>query len=174
MAVLTVARILEIPDAMSYQSLSNYEGSWRRFEIKEGRGANGKFIIISDYAHHPTEILATLKAVREKYPDKKIWCIFQPHQYQRTFYLLKDFIKVLRQVNIDKIIVTDIYDVAGREEKNINEKVNSQVLVEKIKRKNVVYMDKESAYTFAKEHVKEGQVLVIMGAGDIYKLVDRF
>jgi UDP-N-acetylmuramate--alanine ligase len=143
LAVLAVARILGIKDSITFKSLSEYKGSWRRFEIKNGSVNSNpsislrarKIIIVSDYAHHPAEILATLKAAREKYPDKKIWCIFQPHQYQRTFYLLKDFVKVLRQVPIDNIIITDIYDVAGREEEKISSNVNSENLVKKTARK---------------------------------------
>ena len=55
-----------------------------------------KITVVSDYGHHPNEILATLKAAREKYPNKKIWCVFQPHQHQRTYYLFNDFVKTFR------------------------------------------------------------------------------
>ena len=118
--------------------------------------------------------MATLKAVREKYGKKKIWCIFQPHQHQRTFYLFKDFVKLFRQVKIDNIIITDIYDVAGREEKNINMKVDSKMLVKKIARKNVQYLPMAEAEKLVKENIKNGEVLIVMGAGDVYKLVDKF
>ncbi len=185
LAVLAVARILHIKDAITFKVLSEYKGSWRRFEIKEGNVNGKKIIVVSDYGHHPNEVLATLKAAREKYPSnppsrkasegrRKIWLIFQPHQYQRTFYLLKDFVKVFRQVKIDTIIITDIYDVAGREEKKISNEVSSENLVKKIARKNATYMPTDQAEKFVKENIKNGEVLVIMGAGDIYKLVDKF
>ncbi|MDP2741676.1 MAG: UDP-N-acetylmuramate--L-alanine ligase, partial [bacterium] len=115
LSALQVARILEIPDEITFNAFSEFKGTWRRFEIKNGFVGKKKIIIISDYAHHPNEILATLKAAREKYPKKFIACVFQPHQYQRTHYLFNDFIKVFRSALIDEFIITDIYDVAGRE-----------------------------------------------------------
>jgi len=170
LATLSVARILGIKDSITFKALSEFKGSWRRFEIVKEK----PFTVISDYGHHPTEVTATLKAVREKYGKKNIWCIFQPHQHQRTFYLFKDFVKLFRNIKIDNIIITDIYDVAGREEKNINMKVDSQMLVKKIARKNVRYLAMNEAEKYVKENIKKGEVLVIMGAGDVYKIASNF
>jgi len=174
LAAMQVARILEIPDRVILRVLSEFKGTWRRFEEKEAKIASGKFKIVSDYGHHPNEIIATLQAAREKYKKRIIWCVFQPHQYQRTFYLFNDFVKVFRQAPIDKIIITDIYDVAGRETKKIKREVNAQKLVEKIKRKNIVYLPKDKIKDFIKNNIKPTTVLIIMGAGDIYKLADKF
>ncbi len=184
LAALTLARILKIPDKTSFQALSEYRGSWRRFEEKGLKIGNRTLKIISDYGHHPTEIKATLKAAREKYPKKKIWCVYQPHQYQRTYYLFKDFVKVFREAlrptrgkaPVDKLIITDIYDVAGREEKKIKEKVNSPKLVSTICRgqtsatPRVIYLAKEKILDYLKAYLKGGEVVIIMGAGDIYDL----
>jgi UDP-N-acetylmuramate--alanine ligase len=176
LAALTVARILKIPDKISFKALSEYHGSWRRFEIKQGILNKKQITVISDYAHHPTEIRVTLKAVREKYPKKEIWCVYQPHQYQRTYYLFDDFVKVFRRVPVDKLIITDIYDVAGREEKRIKKGVNSEKLVKAICRNlistNVIYLPKEDILDYLKKNLKGGEVVIIMGAGDIYELVD--
>ena len=174
LAVLETARILGVKDAVAFQSMSEYGGSWRRFEIFHKKLNAKSYTLISDYGHHPNEVAATLKAAREKYPERKIWLIFQPHQYQRTFYLFKDFVEVFRQAKIDQIIITDIYDVAGREEKKINKSVNSQKLVEGINKKYIRYLTIDKAEKFVKENIKSGQVLIIMGAGDIYKIVDNF
>ncbi|MFH1462544.1 MAG: UDP-N-acetylmuramate--L-alanine ligase [bacterium] len=176
LAVLTVARILGIKDKAIFSALASYKGCWRRFEEKTYKIPNTKYKIqvISDYGHHPTEVLATLKAAREKYPKKKIWCVFQPHQYQRTYFLFKDFVKSFRLSPIDKIIITDIYDVAGREEKKIKGKVNSEKLVKTAKRKNVIYMSKENILDYLKENISDFEVLIIMGAGDIYKIISNF
>ncbi len=178
LAALATARALKIPDKVSFKALSEYKGSWRRFEEKSLKVGKSKLKIISDYGHHPTEIKATLKAAREKYPKKKIWCVYQPHQYQRTFYLFNDFVKVLRQTQdkylADKIIITDIYDVAGREEKKIKKQVNSEKLAEITKKKNVIYLPKGKILGYIRKNAKEFDVLIIMGAGDIYKLVDSF
>ena len=128
LAALTVARALKIPDKISFKTLSEYRGAWRRFEITQTK----PFILISDYAHHPTKVRVTLKATREKFPKKKIWCVYQPHQYQRTFYLWNDFIKVFKNAPIDRLIITDIFDVAGREKEEIKKKINSKKLVKAI------------------------------------------
>lgn len=170
LAALQVARILGVKDSVSFKALSEFRGSWRRFEITKEK----PFTVISDYGHHPTEVMATLKAAREKFGKKKIWCIFQPHQHQRTYYLLKDFVALFRSVKINEIIITDIYDVAGREEKVINKKIDSALLVKKIAKKNVKYLPMHEARDFVAKNIKRGEVLIVMGAGDIYKLADRF
>jgi len=174
LAVLAVARILHIPDDITFKSLSEFKGTWRRFEIKKGKASKKSITIVSDYGHHPTEVLATLKAVREKYPKKNIWCIFQPHQRQRTYYLFDDFVKAFRETPVDNIIITDIYDVAGRETKKIKAGVSSKKLVKKINQQNVQYLSIDKTEKYVKENIKSGDILVIMGAGDIYKLVDKF
>jgi len=173
LAALAVARVLKIPDKISFKALSEYKGSWRRFEIKKLEIGNWKLEIVSDYAHHPTEIKVTLKAAREKYPKKKIWCVYQPHQYQRTYYLFNDFVKVFKKVPVDKLIITDIYDVAGRENEIIKKRVSSEKLVKTIKRKKVVYLAKEKILNYLKDNLQGGEVVIIMGAGDIYQLVDH-
>lgn len=170
LASLAAARILKIKDEISFKALSDYQGSWRRFEIIK----KNPYIVISDYGHHPNEIIATLKAAREKYPKKKIWCVFQPHQYQRTHYLFYDFTRVFRISPTDNIIITDIYDVAGRETKKISRKISSKKLVEKIKKDNVIYLPLENLENFIKSKIASGDVLIIMGAGDIYKLAEKF
>lgn len=174
LAALTVARILNVKDAVSFKSLSEYKGSWRRFELKESKRNGNAITVISDYGHHPNEVLATLTAAREKYPKKTIWLIFQPHQYQRTYYLFNDFVKLFKKIPIDHVLITDIYDVAGRETKAINAKVDSGLLVKKIAKKHVEYMLMQDAELFVKNRIKKGEVLIIMGAGSVYKLFDRF
>ncbi len=185
LAVLQVARILGVPDKITFKALSEFKGTWRRFEERDSKIEKFKNLkIISDYAHHPNEILATLKSAREKYPNKKIWCVFQPHQHQRTYYLFNDFVKVFRQVPTDKIIITDIYDVAGREIPTSSrthdkigakiKEVSSEKLVEKINKKNVIYIPLSGVEKHIKENIKSGDALIIMGAGDIYKLVEKF
>jgi len=164
LAALKVARVLNIKDDISFKALSEYAGSWRRFEITQ----LPNFILIDDYAHHPTEILTTLKGARDKYPDKKIYCVFQPHQYQRTYLLFDDFVKAFKEVigkkMIDKLFLIDIYDVAGRESKEAKEKVSSKILAEAIGNAN--YVLKEDLFS----ELKGGEVVIFMGAGDIYNI----
>ena len=167
---LKTARALKIPDRISFKSLSEYRGSWRRFEVRQGKVGKKKITIVSDYGHHPTEIKATLQAAREKWPEAKIWCLYQPHQYQRTYYLFKDFVKVFRQVPIDRIIITDIYDVAGREEKEIKKKTNSKKLIKAINKKWTVYVPKKKILNYLRKNLRGREVVVVMGAGDIYEI----
>ncbi|MFH1841554.1 MAG: UDP-N-acetylmuramate--L-alanine ligase [Candidatus Nealsonbacteria bacterium] len=170
LAVLSLGRVLGIDDEKIFLALSEYKGSWRRFEEQEVGGLK----IISDYAHHPTEVRATLKAAREKWPKKEIWCVFQPHQYQRTYYLFDDFVKVLKSHPISKVIVTDIYDVPGRESEKISSKVSSKELVKAADNQKVIYLKKEEVIPCIKKEMKKDGVVIIMGAGDIYKLVQDF
>ena len=163
---LMAARSLKIPDKVSYQALSSYQGAWRRFEIRK----KGQLTIVSDYGHHPTEVKATFKAAREKWPEKEIWCVFQPHQYQRTHYLFNDFVKVFSRTPINKIIITDIYDVAGRENKNLKKKVSSEKLVKAVKNPKVIYLPKKKIITYLKNNLQGREVIIIMGAGDIYEV----
>lgn len=144
-------------------SLLKFKGAKRRFEIK---GKINNATIIDDYAHHPTEISATLKAA-DKYPHNKIWCIFQPHTYSRTKALLGEFSEAF--CNADKIIITDIY--AARE-KNTFE-IHSKDLVAKLQdnKKDAIYIkDFDEIYSFIKQNFKENDLIITMGAGDIYKV----
>jgi len=173
LAALTTARILKIPDRISFKALSEYKGAWRRFEIKRITWEKKQITLISDYGHHPTKVRVTLKAAREKYPKQKIWCVYQPHQYQRTYYLFNDFVKVLSRAPVDKLIITDVYDVAGREEKKIKEKVNSKKMVKAINKSRVMYLPNEKILEYLKQNLKGREVVIIMGAGDIYNLTLR-
>ena len=174
LAALAVARILGISDEKTLKALSKYQGAWRRFEEKDLKVGNCKLKIINDYGHHPTEVKVTLKAAREKFPNKKIWCFFQPHQYQRTFNLINDFIKTFREAPIDQVIITDIYSVAGREKESIKKKINSQKLVKSIGKENVIYLKKEKIIDYLIKNVKDGEIIILMGAGDIYELNKKF
>jgi UDP-N-acetylmuramate--alanine ligase len=129
--------------------------------------------LISDYGHNPTKAMAGFKAARERYPKREIWCAYQPHQYQRTFYLWKEFVKVFRTAPINNIIITDIYDVAGREEKSIRNKISSERLVKAVNKKNVIYLKTDDILGYIKDNLPKNAVLIIMGAGDIYKLVGK-
>jgi UDP-N-acetylmuramate--alanine ligase len=177
LAALSAARILNIPDKISFQALSQYQGSWRRFEQQEIKIKNKNFILIDDYGHHPTEIKATLKAAREKFPKKEVWCFFQPHQYQRTNLLFKDFVKVLKEASTkkwaDKIFVTDIYDVPGREDEASKKKVSAEKLADAAKNKNVSYLAKIEIMPFLEKNLKGKEIILAMGAGDIYQVFHK-
>ncbi|MEF9922777.1 MAG: UDP-N-acetylmuramate--L-alanine ligase [Anaerovoracaceae bacterium] len=147
-------------------TLEKFKGTQRRFDMV-GKTENG-VTVVDDYAHHPTEIKATLDASKNV-PHKKLWCIFQPHTYTRTIALFDQFADSFEYA--DKLILAEIY--AARE-KNIY-KISSKELVEEIKRvhpdKEVMYMeDFEKIADYVKANATDGDLVITMGAGDIYKV----
>lgn len=174
LGALKVARYLKIPDAISFKVFSSYRGSWRRFEVKRIRLRDKQIILIHDYAHHPKEVYETLKAVKEKFKDRKIICVFQPHQYQRTYYLFSRFVNVFKNTPVDELILTDIYEVAGRENEELKKKVSSLKLVEAVNRKNVIYVPSKMLFHFLGKRLQNRMVLIFMGAGDIYYMGEQF
>ena len=169
LAALKTAKILKISERAALAALSKYRGSWRRFETIKTK----PYILISDYAHHPTEIKATLSGARQKFGKKKIWVIFQPHQYQRTYYLFLQFSQAFDEA--DEIILTKVYDVAGREENEISRKVNLEKLVSLIGKRGKKAQFIENFHKipeFLKGKIKPGNIVIIMGAGDINTLVN--
>jgi UDP-N-acetylmuramate--alanine ligase len=110
--VYTVARLLQMTDTDIAQRLQSYTGSWRRSEVV-GTTAHGN-ILMSDYGHHPSEIVPTLRALKQKYSDKKLYVVFQPHQYSRTRELLDDFATCW--VDADMLVIPDIYFSRDRTE----------------------------------------------------------
>ena len=162
LAAFAAADYLGIPCEDICDSLYNFCGTHRRFET---RGIMGGIIVVDDYAHHPTEINATLSAAREmKYNN--IWCVFQPHTYTRTKTLFDDFVKVLSESGAN-IVITDIY--AAREaDTGI---VSAQELAAAIP--NAVYKKTfNEAADFIKAQAKRGDIVITMGAGDVYKIGD--
>ena len=149
------------------QGLMQFKGSKRRAEYV-GTLESGA-LVYDDYAHHPTEIQKTLKAFKDKFPDKKIICIFQPHTYSRTKSLFEQFSNSFNDVN--SVILTNIYS-SLREKPDPT--VSIDVLADKIRSKggNALFLPKLSDVV---EYVRsqsfgEDVVLITMGAGDIYKI----
>ncbi len=169
-AALSAALEMNIEKDVAIKALFEFQGSWRRFEEKKVTFKNNiQGIIISDYAHHPTEIKATMDAVKEKYPEKEVILVFQPHQYERTYRLFNQFKKVLSELKVSKLLITDIYTVEGRESRKILEKVNAKMLVKETKR-SVYTGDLEKTGQYILNNLQGNEIVVIMGAGDVYNL----
>ena len=165
---LAVSSVAEIDHKVAMEALNKFSGTWRRFDYK-GALTTGSFLY-DDYAHHPTEIMATLNGAREAYPKKNIVLVFQPHLYSRTKLLLDDFAEALSKA--DRIIVADIY--ASREKNDGS--ITSEELVKKIKEKNenVLYIsdfEKIGEEIMASTNGKD--IVITMGAGDIYKVGEK-
>jgi UDP-N-acetylmuramate--alanine ligase len=149
-----------IPMNKIKKALLNFTGAERRFEYK---GTIGGVTIIDDYAHHPTEVSATLTAA-QSYPHKSIWCVFQPHTFSRTKQHLKTFADSLS--NADKIVLADIY--ASREKDPGD--ISSKDLVRELEDlgKEVYYFPSfDEIENFLLQNCMNGDLLITMGAGDI-------
>ncbi|MFC1600114.1 UDP-N-acetylmuramate--L-alanine ligase [Patescibacteria group bacterium] len=147
------------------EKFKDFKGAWRRYEIL---GKYNEMTVINDYAHHPTAIKATIEATKQKYPNSKICCIFQPHQYNRTKNFINEFAKAFKSA--ETVILPDIYKV--RDTKEDIEEVSIDNLVESVN-KNKTEALKISDYEDIKKYFEENHskydVLLIMGAGDIWK-----
>ncbi len=156
-AVIAVAYTEKIPLADIQQGLLTYQGAKRRFSEKDFKDIN----IIDDYAHHPTEMRATIQAARQKFPDKRLVVVFQPHTFSRTKKYASDFEEILR--GVDKAYITPIY--ASAREKSGD--ITSDDLVAKIPGAEVIDLDNIADLAQNKD-----SVIVFMGAGDITKYED--
>ncbi len=160
LAAVAVARSLSSPMDVIIDTLAHFTGADRRFQKK---GVVNGFTIIDDYAHHPTEIAATLKAATA-YPHNKLVCIFQPHTYTRTKAFLDDFAKALSMA--DEVILADIY--AAREKNTIG--VSSQDIKERIDALGTActYLPSfEEIEKYVLANFGEGDLVITMGAGNI-------
>lgn len=159
-------RTLNVEEKIIKEALENFTGVARRFEFK---GEEKGVLVFDDYAVHPNEIKATLEASREKFPEKTIWLIFQPHTFSRVKAFFADFVSSLEKAPLDKVLIVDIF--AARE-KNDNS-ISSLDLVKALKNKKAKYTPSfEEAATYIANHASSGSIVITMGAGDIYKLPD--
>lgn len=181
LAAATCALALDIKPEIIKAVIENYQGAWRRFEVLHATCNMKHVTIVSDYAHHPTAVRETIKAAKEFYPHQRIFVVFQPHHHHRTKVLFNDFVKNFDQV--DLVVISEIYRVAGREEKK-DENISSNNLVEAINHKNIKSQEhKNKKVLYGKDleetkklilaNLKENDILLIMGAGDIYTIIDK-
>ncbi len=165
LAAIAVGFELEIPFIKIQEAFECLEGVQRRFQIRgEVQGAT----VLDDYGHHPTEIRATLNAVRECWPERRIVVVFQPHRYSRTKALFDEFTTSFYQA--DSLILLSIY-AAGEDP---IEGVDSEHLLEGIKEKGHrearLFSNRAEVIPSLQEHLKPGDVLVTLGAGDVWKI----
>ena len=161
LAAIACALSIGLPMDQILAGLSSFSGTQRRFEIK---GRIGDVVIVDDYAHHPTEIRATLNIV-DRYPHEELWLVFQPHTYSRTYALLPQFAQVLSKA--DHVVLTDIF--AAREPDN--GLVSSADLAGLLKESgtDVHYFPSFSEIeAFLMNHIKGKDMVLTLGAGDVY------
>uniref|UniRef100_UPI004056A1F1 UDP-N-acetylmuramate--L-alanine ligase n=1 Tax=Acetatifactor sp. TaxID=1872090 RepID=UPI004056A1F1 len=166
LASIALADLLGIESEVTASALASFGGTARRFEYK---GTIGGVTIIDDYAHHPTEITATLSAAAN-HPHKTLWCVFQPHTYTRTKAFMKDFAKALTLA--DKVVLADIY--AARETDNLG--ISSKTLQAEIKalgHEAFYFPTFDEIENFLLENCINGDMLITMGAGDVHKIGEK-
>lgn len=169
LAALSVGLELDIPFEAAKRGLEKFAGVVRRTEVKY---RTDDLLVIDDYAHHPTEAKVTLHGIRQAWPKRRIVCVFQPHLYSRTRDLYKDFGRAF--FDADVLIVTGIYPAR---EKPI-EGVEGDMIVETAERfghKHVRFVrDKKEIPSVLGTIVRKGDIVVTMGAGDIWKYNEEF
>ena len=166
LAAVAVATELDIPDAAIQRALAQFQGIDRRLQqLGEIQWADGRALIVDDYGHHPTEISATLEAVRQGWPERRLVLAFQPHRYTRTRDLLDDFGRALSACDV--LLVTEVYaageaPIAGADGRAICRAVRTRGLVEP------VFVERtDDLADSLRGVVHDGDVVLIMGAGNI-------
>jgi UDP-N-acetylmuramate--alanine ligase len=165
LAALAATVDVGVDFGLAAAALTRFRGTERRFEIK---GQVAEVTVVDDYAHHPTEIRATLAAARLKFPGHAIWAVFQPHTYSRTAALLDDFATAF--ADADHVVVTQIY--AARESDTLG--VSGASLVARMVHSDAVYVSTlEEASAAVLARVQPGDIVLTLGAGDGYLVGER-
>lgn len=156
LAALTVAKLLNLPLAAAATALGQFTGTGRRFEV---RGEVNGITVVDDYAHHPTEIRATLSAARARYPSRRLWAVWQPHTYSRTQALFTEFTAAFSDA--DEVIVTEIFQ--SREPK---QNFSSKQVVDAMPRPAHFIAGLSDVSNYLVSNLHPGDVLLVLSAGD--------
>lgn len=157
LAALSIAALMGLPLREAADALGDFTGTGRRFDV---RGERKGVTVVDDYAHHPTEIRATLAAARSRYPNRRVWAVWQPHTYSRTQALFYEFSRAFQDA--DEVLVTEIY--ASREAK---QEFSSAEVVSSMPHPSARYsgsLDETKQYLL--KHLRSGDVVIVLSAGD--------
>jgi len=167
-AALAVSALLGVPLADAAQALSSFTGARRRFEC---RGKAGGAWFVDDYAHHPSEVAATLDAARVMHP-RRLVAVFQPHRYSRTEAMWRRLGESLGAA--DLVVLTDVYSAGEAPIPGVTGKLLADALAESSPGKRVVYLPHRSDVApFLAGEVREGDLVITLGAGDITMTADE-
>ncbi len=170
LAVVAMAVSIGIEPERILEVLDGFTGVDRRLMLK---GRFRGITILDDYAHHPTEIRASLEAIRQRYKPHRLWCVYQAHQYSRTRFFLDEFAASFAQA--DKAIIPEIYFV--RDSEASRRQVSGEILAARIRERgtDTEYIGCFKAICdYLEQHARAGDVVVTMGAGDVWKVADEF
>ncbi|HEX3914595.1 MAG TPA: UDP-N-acetylmuramate--L-alanine ligase [Steroidobacteraceae bacterium] len=166
LAAVAVATELDVPDAAIQKALAGFQGIERRMQqLGEIQWAGGRALIVDDYGHHPTEVAATLEAVRQGWPQRRLVLVFQPHRYTRTRDLLDDFGRALSECDV--LLVTEVYaageaPIAGADGRAICRAVRSRGLIDPVFVESV-----DDLADSLRAVLRDGDVVLTMGAGNL-------
>lgn len=162
LAAVAVGRELGIPFDQIANGLQGFEGVGRRMELK---GESGGITVIDDYGHHPTEIRATLSGLKERYPQRRLVVVFQPHRYTRTQALYKEFSESFDHA--DRVYLMDIYAAGEKPIKG----VSTDLILKPLKKNHPASEHLPASVTPEKfrEQLRAGDVVLTLGAGDVWK-----
>ncbi len=171
-AAIVVASDEHLDDAAICRGIENFQGVGRRFQrYGEQPLAEGSFMLVDDYGHHPTEVAATIAAARQAWPDRRLVMLYQPHRYTRTRDLYEDFVKVL--ASADALALLDVYAageaaIPGADSRSLCRSIRLQGSLEPL------FLDSpDSAFEQLKPHLRPGDVLLTQGAGNIGALAQQ-
>ncbi|NLC42930.1 MAG: UDP-N-acetylmuramate--L-alanine ligase [Clostridiales bacterium] len=166
LASIAACGIIGIPSDVMKDSLLHYHGTHRRFELK---GKTDKQVtVLDDYAHHPTEVKATITAAHN-YPYNQLWLIYQPHTYTRTKELFQEFTEAFQ--GVDYLIFADIYAAREKDPGDISSRMLAEAIADK--GQNSIYLSNFSQIAdYIKEHAKPDDLVITMGAGNVYQIGD--
>jgi UDP-N-acetylmuramate--alanine ligase len=170
LAVVAMGLSIGVEPARILEVLDGFQGMDRRLMLK---GEFDGVTVLDDYAHHPTEIKASLGAIRQRYQPQRLWCVYQAHQYTRTRFFLDEFAGSFAQA--DKAIIPEIYFV--RDPEASRNEVNAEILTARIRGQgtDAEYIGCFGAVCdYLEQHVRPGDVVVTMGAGDVWKVADEY
>lgn len=157
LAVLAIVDVLGLSNEKAVKALSEFTGTARRFQL---RGEVNDISVIDDYAHHPTEIKATLAGARARYPERRIWAVWQPHTYSRTQTLFLEFARAFKDA--DEVIVTEVY--AAREPKQDFTSAEIVSTMPQLSARYIKSLPEVTEYLF--KNLQSGDVVLVLSAGD--------
>ena len=169
LASISIALELGVPFCVIKEVLENFKNASRRFDIKYNNGIT----VVDDYAHHPTELKATIRAGKDMYNGRRIISVFQPHRYSRVASLYAEFTSSFKDA--DMVLITDIYSAGEDKIENISGENLAKDISKVENNKTVIYSgDLDKTFNLLKQIVKNGDVVLFLGAGNITKLAEDF
>ncbi len=169
LAALAVSRELSIPFSTAAGALAAFDGVARRFEVK---GEKGDVLVVDDYAHHPTEVSATLAAARQAYPKRRIVALFQPHLYSRTRDFAREFGRSLNAADV--AIVTEVYASREAPIPGVSGRLIADQAASFGHRSATFIQDRNDVMPCLGSSLQPGDLLLTMGAGDVYRYGEEF